>query len=748
MPKTHLNKEQLVADYYESKKYESEVTAEIRQTLKAEANFANGYLEPWEEELVFSPVKESHRSEKRKAKPDARTSAHARGLLVSSSHHADIRQAQRSITEKEKQYAIKYGKVIRSAESITYVTDTMTLVTSHDGHAITVINNTANAKHDITLNVSDREKYLLDEVEKNNDSAMCELAELYSNEILGRRNVQKAYSLFLRAAELNNGHAMIMLAEMFEKGEFGKLDYEQAMYWYEKGAQRGNKIGLYMMAQHLLCKYVSSNDDMVDGVSKTLVRQRIKEYLDFAARKGGSSSIWLKALILEKGYFGEKKLDMAIELYRTAAEAGHETSIGSMQRLFLEGAITAEQLEIVLDRASEVVATKNSNVAVNIGSQQIYGLLGNNPQRGFMMLERAAANNNIKAMFKLAELYRNGIGCEIDLEASKYWGDKAEQSALEAGSNGNVKALWQLAHAYLRGELGDIRLERAEELFVNLVKNGAPTFMMLELGKLYIEGSFGDRDPLLGRVWIAKAIAILEEKARDGEITAINQLITVYLDKNLGFKDYKLAIAWLKVLATKADVVTLSRISTLLGDIYSNPKRDEFNFVEASSWYKKAAKNESSSAAVKELNEELYRNRFKIKNKKEICNLLLDEGEFRVKQMIDTIPSEPPEVLFRNGEESKDINLHLAAHNFRESAEAGYTKSHLELAKLFASGQLGERVRPVAMLFYKRAAKRGNVEAMQKLVSHYAAGDLSEANKVKAEKWAFRGSMVSDAKRV
>lgn len=716
--------------------------------------------------------------------------------------HARERQLARGISDKAIEDAIRHGTPVRSSQSTSYTTDFITVVAGQDGVIITLINNTDKLKNDITTRVNEVKKNLLIKIANNNDSAMCDLAELYLSGDLGKINVKKATSLLLRAAKLNSSHAMCLLAKLHQEGKLSKPNPQQALVWWEMAAQRKNKYALYVMAQTLLRKYIESVDDMIDGKSKESVQQQIKEYIDVAVDIGGGAATWLKALIIEEGYFGERNPKLAVEYYIEAVKTGHTPAIKALQRLLLNKTISEELMEKVLDAASEVIGLTDSEDAVKIGLQQINGLLGNNRQRGFRMLEKAAVKNNIQAILTLAKCYRD----EFDFELSERWFHRAEALLIESGANGNVNSLWKLGRLYLSGNLGKVKLEQAEKLFIKAVNIAGDPSEMVIIGRFYIHGYLGNRSPLMGHEWIAKARKLWTAKAKKCDVEAIQSLINLYLDKELGFKDYNLALHWLEFLAVKTERQDWFREGRLLGDLYSNEKRAFFDLVKAKYWYEeaanlnnsiaqyrlgvmycdgklgkvdlaeaivyfdKAAKNGCVEAIARLVNFAKTERNLDALSKEMVAYWLtntvvepnanshliessheelaftmappkdgIDDNNVDDKpQELLSLSLEKREIYFSKGIALKDTSPLLAANNFRASAKYGNCHAYFELAELFANGKLGKKVCPVAILFYKRAAKLGDAAAMEKLKVCYSQGILTDINQDKVQKWNNR----------
>ncbi|MBY0533811.1 MAG: hypothetical protein K2P31_02455, partial [Rickettsiaceae bacterium] len=573
--------------------------------------------------------------------------------------------------------ACSNGLKVSSTANVSHITKDTIVVTGKNRQVITVMENAGNTKYYVTRSTKNREQELLKKVKQGNDSAMCDLAELYLSGDLGISDAPRAYNLLLQATRSRrpNSHAMYMLAEMHEEGNLGEPKHEQAIFWWKESAKHRNKYALYVVAQHLLIQYLTFNGNLISNTSNQLLQSQIEGYLNMAVSKGGVLATWLQGYIFEKGYFGIVDLAKATKLYTTAAKSGNIISIKCLQHLSLNGFITNKEFEKLLDEISEDIGLTNSGAAVGFGLEQLYGLIGNDIQRGFRLIKRAAENDNIKAMYALVECCRRGLGCNIDLQLAKVWGEKVVNLSLNAGTQGNVRALWDLGHAHLSGILGEIDLVLAEKIFTDIASNNDP-FYKFALGMLYIEGVLDDNCGMRGKEWILKALEQWSERATAGDVKSNAILQKIYANEDLWFEDNKLS-----PINTPTDKINLQTVDNL---------------------------------AVQELRRMLKRTKkpSKIRDTRQwpCCEVYESNKIFEIETTLS------PEKIYHKAMEIKNGTPLLAAHYFRTSAKCGYIKAYFELAELFASGKLGQNVKQVSILFYKRAAKRGHYDDIDTLL--------------------------------
>ncbi len=781
-------------------------------------------------------------------------------------HHAKERKTQREISDQSIETTLRSGIPLEHHDAVTHIDEDTQVVRGKNGRIITVLDNKRNTNYDILRVNKRREQQLINKAGRNNDAAMCELAELYLNGDLGERDVQKAKFWLLKAAdERKNSHAMCLLSELYQSRDLGQPDPKTAMEWLEKAADRNNRYALAIIAQYYLGLYKRLKEDEISRKSE--IKQKIQTYLQRSANKGSTRAMWQIAKIHEDGLFGEVNLPKAIEIYCKAARLGSPTSLSILNQFCETGKISEQQFEEVLDEASKLIARTSSELAVEIGLSQIEGKLGKDPARGLWMLEASAKKNNVDAINALAKCYAKGRGCETNLSLSQYWYGRLRSLYEQAGSQGNLSAIWDLGHLFLSGKLGQVDYDRAEQAFIRITQTGN-IFSYFYLGILYIEGSLGDKDPKMSIPWIEKALMLWEERALSGDKKAIRELISAYLNKEIGFKNYSSALKWLTILAEqhsgsamwrlarlhmsgkageknikeairwllllsdhslemfasraayvieqmlasrkwsiddKEIIITAIaghadqskeekpfRIGRMLGDIYSEGILIEPNYEKAIFWYEKAGNLNNSTAllklgllyASKALGEQdlskaiIYftssaalgneKAKEKLDSLNNINPLITSSKDILGSRNTVTMPPDEanesdvsdsesadetsddslePEILsekyYQKSLERKISSLETSIPPLKTASELGLAKASFELGELYALGELGEKVKPVALLFYKRAAKQKHTAAMERLIAHYTTGSLGPTDINKANKWKSRLTAIT-----
>ena len=157
-------------------------------------------------------------------------------------------------------------------------------------------------------------EYYLKAAEQKQPYSLFNLGILYSNGIGGVEHDQfKAHELFLEAAEREVPPAMYEVALMFERGLGCLQNYSEAAFWYEEAAKRGhveafNNLGALYKEGH--------------GVPKDY--QRAFVCFSRAADRELAEGYYNLGLMYDQGMGVEEDHDIALDLCRKAAYAGHE----------------------------------------------------------------------------------------------------------------------------------------------------------------------------------------------------------------------------------------------------------------------------------------------------------------------------------------------------------------------------------------------------------------------------------------
>lgn len=486
------------------------------------------------------------------------------------SHHARVRQQQRDITDNDVNHAMQSGEKVDGKDSQIFIDQNVKIVFSTDNRTVITVNkNRRNTDYLLSEKTQVKKEYLTYEANvKNNNSAMCELAELYLTDELGEKDVKKAYDLFERAANMGNSHAMSRISVMYETGCLGENKEELADRWLKRAADRSNGWANAYLGQKLLAKYLKNYPLNSSKFRPSAPKKEILHYLSKAAHKSHTRGTWALANIYENGLLGEKDISKAIELYVEAAKIGSPSSLDSLYQLSLDCNFSSREIEEILDYVSSYLPKTSLGNAFNIGLKQILGDLGYNPVRGLNMIEQVALKQYDQAILQLATCYLHGIRCKENLNLAQYWFLKLHNLYDASAKVKNIISLQKLGFLYLNGQVGDIDLDKAESCLKEFTNKSSDPINIYDLAKLYIKGKLGDKPFDFGIKLIAQVIKKWQLQAESGDQDAYYYLGAAYTF----IKDEKKAVHWL----SKASSTDVSA-KILLTEIYLDELSHEKN---------------------------------------------------------------------------------------------------------------------------------------------------------------------------
>lgn len=239
------------------------------------------------------------------------------------------------------------------------------------------------------------------------------------------------------------------------------------------------------------------------------------------------------------------------------------------------------------------------------------------------ILTQLANDGHPVALFHLGRAYKNGWGVEADLEQSRlifmeavrysfaFRGETAyELGRLFQRSSGEdcaaialqwfMKALaWdypkahvQLAKHYERGIGTERDLASAFHHYEQAAIAGYPS-STINYARILLTGRYGvTPDPERARFWAERAIAGLEQKARDGSASSAKTLGRIYRDGEFMETDRTLAKDWFLRSANLGDAGAMHDLAQML--IALSPNEDDVE--EALKWLRLAATAEHGGA--------------------------------------------------------------------------------------------------------------------------------------------------------
>ncbi len=288
---------------------------------------------------------------------------------------------------------------------------------------------------------------------KNNAIALKYLKQaaekglLPAQQIMGRyalleeKNPEQALVWFKKAADANDTESQMYCAAAYLFGVGVKKNPDLAKRYYIAAARNGNSIAQYTVAQSFLETHHSANKKLGLIWLTKAVEQKNPEALLMMSELYTSGTLVPRDLAKEKELANQSIAQGYIPaLYQMGEIAKSDNNLQQAQEWFTKAA-NANYMPAVM-ALSQLHLTEKS---------PLY-----DPHTAFLWMLKAAQNGSGDAQLALADMYKKGLGVDVDLSLAKEWQDKglqtnkgAEQAMVKAAnwlSNGKASSFVDTAY--------------------------------------------------------------------------------------------------------------------------------------------------------------------------------------------------------------------------------------------------------------------------------------------------------------
>lgn len=296
---------------------------------------------------------------------------------------------------------------------------------------------------DILSGDYDRLRSLAD---NNNPDALFALGIVGCMEENGHPNIPVGIELLEKSAELRHATACRFLGDIYRIGKLADKDLKKAMSWYQKGAEYGDAESARVAAL-MLCYEDEFKDTKLEDFQKAFDKAMELEVTSVAFEYGQ---------IME--YLG-KDPKKAETLYRLSAEYGDPRAM-----LRLHNMLFQTNAKEAIDFIWRAVNANFSEAELVMGDIQRSLEC---PRNAFIHYLRANIHgDNVHALYRLAECWLTGYGCEINLNC--FW-----NCANEAYKNGSADVCHLLGSVYRDGKICPRDAAKAKAYFEEGAKRGS-----------------------------------------------------------------------------------------------------------------------------------------------------------------------------------------------------------------------------------------------------------------------------------
>ncbi|MBR2257724.1 MAG: sel1 repeat family protein [Blautia sp.] len=206
-----------------------------------------------------------------------------------------------------------------------------------------------------------------------------------------------------------------------------KKDYQTALKWYLYSASLNLTEAEYKAGY--TCYFLAASAD-----DKKTYSQNAVKWLSKAADKGNAQAQYQLGYMYRFGMYVEKNYETAAKWLQLAAEAGNDEAQNALGEMYSFGNGVPKDREKAEKWYSEAAGQGNVNALFHLGSLY-YFYEPKDYTKAISFLELAAEKESSGAQKLLGDIYRDGQGVPVDLEAALKWYRKSAENNNKVGRN-------------------------------------------------------------------------------------------------------------------------------------------------------------------------------------------------------------------------------------------------------------------------------------------------------------------------
>lgn len=310
----------------------------------------------------------------------------------------------------------------------------------------------------------DRNDFIEDDKEKFDEiiSTLTDSKDPFALQLVGcmynsgeKQDGDKAIEYWTKAYENGDGFSAYNLARVYLYGWYNKtIDKEKGIEWLKKGIER--LLNVCMLRYGNIC--MDDSEENKEYYNPSIGLAMYKK----AAKRNNADAYDELGLLYTYGKFVDIDYNQAFEYFKKAAELGSSNGTRNYAICYYNGqgcskdiSKANELMQLAEDRGSSEAAydligdaiqnklgesevRRHLERAISLGNQDAYYYMAlcykygwwsypENSQSAFSYYKKAADNGHIKACKEVAERYRTGDGCDIDLKKAKEYEEMAKE---------------------------------------------------------------------------------------------------------------------------------------------------------------------------------------------------------------------------------------------------------------------------------------------------------------------------------
>lgn len=437
-------------------------------------------------------------------------------------------------------------------------------------------------------------EWMIKAAENGNTSAQLFLGNMYRDGIMIENNESEAFCWYKMAAENNNLDAIYQVSTMYREGIGVEENREESDRW------------LRIYARHNLSRQIDRLADSYSHCKNDVYNpEKGLKWYSMNAESGNADAKYRKSMMLTDGGELEKNASEIASLLLSAAEKGHLPSARSLAWMHTLGVADKDVRDNAISTLEDLADTGNMWAANTLGEIYAEGKsVEPDGEKAVKYFKMAAKAGIVPSIRKLGRMYSEGTMVEQDVtEAAKWFREgviaKDTRSAIDLLNlycaepldtispnriigniedlciSGDTFAIRTLAGYYFNG----IITEQDTAKGINLYKTAAnlgDTHSMNRLGEIYRDGINVEKDA-------EEAIKWFKTGTDRGHLHSIRAIIEMYDVTNKDDFDY--AFKRLKQIAIGGNVWAMRDIATIYLEGKLVPKDNEL----AKMWFERAA---------------------------------------------------------------------------------------------------------------------------------------------------------------
>lgn len=481
---------------------------------------------------------------------------------------------------------------------------------------------------------------------------------------------------------------------------------------------------------------IDETEDDSDAISQILADnvKDLKATLNKASEdKDAAEALCRKFEECIGSIFGDRNVQEKTQRFRSSENAGEESD--DAETLFMQGqkfysGDGAEQnYDMALSLFRKAAEKGHAKAQYFYGSMYFYGNgVGQNYAVALKWFRQSALQEDADAQNMLGQMYHDGLGVEQDYtEATKYYMKSAEQGNadaqcslgymyfcgqsvsctpdyhkafewyLKSAEQGQLLAQYTLGLMYRRGLGVQQNYQEAFRWYLGLAERGFPSAQN-DLGEMYCYGQGVSQD-------YSEALKWYHKSADQGNAAAQNNLGEMYYYGHGVSQDFTQAMGWYLKSANQGQAVAQNN----LGFMFKNGLGVKQNNSEAMKWYKMSADQGNADG-------------------QRMLGSMYDEGYDGVKPN----PAEAFKWWMKSADQGNaaaqchigvaylqgkgvDVDLAEAVDWFKKSADEGFAGAQYALGRMYESGLGVSKNSDEAVKWYQKAADQGLAEAKDSL---------------------------------